>query len=247
MNTIKYDEREVEFFNLENGGVDNAIRQGIFPMDTSERSLIQKFYIPKETVYDIGAYIGTHSILFALKGSEVISLEPSFNNYRRAIINCKDFTDIKLFNCGLHNKDYICRTPFKDCNSINEEESVQFIQYIRLENIIKKYKLPNPQFIKLDIEGMESIVLEDMKGILEKIRPTLFIELHVAPRNSLNNGDFPDNPHWRYPDQGGFDFNEFKKYKYLLYDINKQKYNISKDFNPKPGTHECIIAIPEEK
>jgi FkbM family methyltransferase len=40
--------------------------------------------------------------------------------------------------------------------------------------------LPDPDFVKLDVEGLERDVLEGMRGLVERRRPSLYIEIHGA-------------------------------------------------------------------
>lgn len=47
-----------------------------------------------------------------------------------------------------------------------------------LDAIIAERKLPLPDFIKIDVEGMETEVLEGMQDCMNKKKPELFIEVH---------------------------------------------------------------------
>jgi hypothetical protein len=75
-----------------------------------------------------------------------------------------------------------------------------------------------PNFIKLDIEGMESLVLKTFKFLFESSRPTMYVEIHAAQRGNLIQ-NYEDNPHWKWVEEGGFDFNLLKKLRDLGYDV----------------------------
>ncbi len=243
-NYINYRGILVPFYNLEYGGVDNAIRMGIYPIE--EDKLLNLLYKPRDVVYDIGAYIGSHSILFALNGAEVFSFEPSPFNFPRLKENCKHFRQISCFNVALHDKKYNIKTQFKDCNDSDGVNKEQDIEYVILEEYIKENKIPYPNFIKMDIEGMESLVLKTMSNIFQLIRPILSVELHKKPIiNKIQ--DYEHNPHWRNIEDGGFDFNLLKSFDYRFYWADS--HNIIRKENNLDWNHEigpAVILIPKE-
>ena len=100
-----------------------------------------------------------------------------------------------------------------------------------------------PNFIKLDIEGMESLVLKTFKFLFETVRPTIYVEIH-AQSKTLDNQNYADNPHWVWPEDGGFDFNSLKDFGYKII-INDKILDSSTDWNPIPMTHSNMILIPE--
>lgn len=51
------------------------------------------------------------------------------------------------------------------------------VKTLRLEDFIKKNKIHDLNFIKIDIEGGETIVLPDIKKYLKKNRPTIHLSL----------------------------------------------------------------------
>ena len=112
--------------------------------------------------YDIGAHIGEISFQMKNKGSDVYAFEPSPNNFPILKKNCEHL-GIKCYDIALHEKTYDCDTPFKDCKtdyydaSGKKTDSIQHIRYHTLENFIKENNLPMPNFIKLDIEGMQLV------------------------------------------------------------------------------------------
>jgi FkbM family methyltransferase len=197
--------------------------------------------------YDIGAHIGQISVQMKDKGADVYAFEPSPNNFPILKKNCEHL-GIKCYDVALHEKTYDCDTPFKDCKtdyydtSGKKTDSIQHIKYHNLENFIKENNLPMPNFIKLDIEGMESLVLKTFKFLFESCRPTMYVEIH-AQSKSLDNQNYPDNPHWVWSEDGGFDFNDLKKYNYDII-INNNILDKSEDWNPKENSHSNMILKP---
>ena len=51
---------------------------------------------------------------------------------------------------------------------------------VRLDEDIQRAGLPPPQFVKLDIEGMEFAALQGMESTLSLHHPAIFMEIHGA-------------------------------------------------------------------
>jgi FkbM family methyltransferase len=230
---------EVPFYNLREGGVDNAIRSRI-PIN-EDLFLVNFAFNPGEIVYDVGAYIGTHSIQYALAGGIVYAFEPSINNFNRCRQNCHPFRQIRPFNVAAHEREYDVITPFKDCSNGTSPDIAQGIKYVVLPEFAKKNELKPPNFIKLDIEGMETIVLKTFVTWFVYNRPTVLVELHVSNNNIQR---YDDNPHWLSKERGGFDFNTFRELGYIVFNRRGAKeliLNESKDLNENlPPAYFCV-------
>ena len=200
-----------------------------------------------DIVYDIGAHIGERSILFAtqLGAKKVYAFEPVPFNFLELQNNVKQFSNIETFNVALHEKEYECITKFRHCNPLHPGDVEENIQYKILENIIKEKKLELPNFLKFDIEGMESIVLKTCNFLFEKSRPIFFVEIHAAPKDEPQS--YADCPHWKTPEDGGFDFNFLKECGYKMIDKNLVPFKNSENWNPIPTQHKGVVLIPKEK
>jgi FkbM family methyltransferase len=213
----------------------------------NEFDLYKKYIKPGIVAYDIGAHIGVIAIQMKMAGAEVYAFEPSPNNFPYLNANCSR-ADIKCFDVAVHEKTYQCFTEFKDCRTDyidsagKKMDSIQHIKYYLLEDFIKENNLPLPNFIKLDIEGMESIVLKTFKFLFESCRPTIYVEIH-AQSKTLDNQNYENNPHWVWPEDGGFNFNSLKDFGYKII-INDEILNDSLDWNPQPNSHSNMILIP---
>lgn len=53
-----------------------------------------------------------------------------------------------------------------------------------LDHLISVQKLPQPDFMKVDVEGLEMEVLSGMEDTLKQCKPELLIEIHGAGRES---------------------------------------------------------------
>jgi len=210
--------------------------------------IYDKYVKPDSIVYDIGAFIGEHANYFAKLGAKpVYAFEPSNNNFDELAENTKKNLSVYCYKVALHTKSYECITRFRDCTDSRKpvpQDGEQPIKYVILRDFIDENNLLLPDFVKIDIEGMESMLLNTFDFLFTSSRPIIFVEVHVAPRG-IEPQNYKDNPHWLYPDEGGFDFNDLKKHDYIMLDNNGNE--IMGDYNPVPKTHTGRILIPKEK
>lgn len=156
---------------------------------------IYKFETLRTTPYiiDGGANIGLATIYLKLlhPTSKIISFEPDPEIYGLLENNIKvfNFTDIELVQKALwnENKTILFKAEGADAGIISDVDSTisdgEQIEAISLRPYLKN----TVDFLKLDIEGAETIVLKDIEGDLGMVQ-RIFIEYHsfVNQRQSLN-------------------------------------------------------------
>ena len=153
----------------------------------------------QSVVYDIGAFRGVTVRGFADFGCEVHAFEGSPRNYDYLLENTKDLKNVLCHKVGLHESNYKTITRFKDC--IGFEAPPQEINYVRLDDYITCNQIRTPDYIKIDIEGMESVVLKTCEKLISEIKPVWQLSLH---ENISGYGN--DYPGWVTSELGGFDF-----------------------------------------
>ena len=180
------------------GGVDFIPRRL-----SSEEIFLLNHNFKNKIVYDIGAHHGLHTIFFAKSvgnNAKVYSFEPNPDNYSKIINNTninglKNVTFIKIAIGKNHCKSQLI---FKDSESgtgtlektiqeqIIKEKNYKIIEVDvdSIDNLISNDSIVNkPDFIKIDVEGLELDVLQGMEKTLQKFNPDLFIELHGSSMN----------------------------------------------------------------
>lgn len=183
----------------------------IFPTYSSIFSLgffeyrLTKFFIKNlkddDIFIDGGANIGYYTLLASkLVGNngKVISFEPTPSAFKILKKNTEEKTNIILEEKALLNKigeikfiDYgLKNSPL---NSVIKRTTILENQgkEINVESItLDEYCFKNnikPTFIKLDVEGSESLVLEGMKNILKNDKPIISIEVGGGKEWAFNN------------------------------------------------------------
>lgn len=133
-----------------------------------------------DVVVDIGAHIGTFSVLAASMGAAVISYEPTAINY--ALL--ADNTEINGFHHVLHKqgvrgkagRDTIIIRPFNYGGSSfynDKTEDPNFreeVECITLAEVFHDNSLDHIDFLKLDCEDSELEILEAHQELLPKIK-----------------------------------------------------------------------------
>lgn len=153
-----------------------------------------------EVVYDIGANVGTHSLVLANKYDVTIKcFEPNPNVYRWLVANIRanDCEKIEPFLLGLSDHDGISELHLAHRQSsveveTEEPDSVAEIQIARLDTFVGDGLSP-PDRLKIDVEGHGPSVLEGSRTTLRDHEPTVHIEPHsnvAAIRSFFDDIDY---------------------------------------------------------
>jgi len=210
--SIKYKDKELLFHDLlqEGHNTDKFINSNtLFHRPDHRFEGLLGFLKKGDVVYDMGAYIGTFSLPMAIEGMEVYAFEGFPDNATRLRKNCKPYENIKVHEVALSNEDRVVTTKFNDCTDLEPQE--REITYVIFDEYMEKEDLPHPTFVKMDIEGMETVALFGMKKLLEDIRPVWQIGYH-----SDLDIKFKDYPGFLTVEEGGFDFSSFVKLNYVI-------------------------------
>jgi hypothetical protein len=60
------------------------------------------------------------------------------------------------------------------------------VSVARLDDDLARHNLPPPDFVKIDVEGMELAVLRGMQKTLAVRHPALYLEMHGATQDEKN-------------------------------------------------------------
>ncbi len=172
--------------------------------------------------YDIGASNGIFSVYAARKGLNVFSFEPEIQNFSllgmNSYLNSKSIKhQIKIFNIALSDTDemgnmYIAKYEAGGHMKILDKpkkvqeykefipDFVQNILKFSLDNFIKNYGLPFPEYIKIDVDGAEKAVICGADEVLKNSKlKSIFIELDDGKSittdiiNIIKSYDFKEN------------------------------------------------------
>jgi FkbM family methyltransferase len=158
-----------------------------------------KFFDVKkgDTVFDIGAHIGSFSLYAAKKAGSsggVYSFEPCKESFDLLSKNKKinNLENLKIFNLAVSNKGgikkfFISNSGNQAANSlfeINNAKEVK-VSVISFENFLKQNKIKTIDFLKMDCEGGEyDILFNSSKKTMQKIKK---ISLEYHPIDNKKN------------------------------------------------------------
>jgi FkbM family methyltransferase len=164
----------------------------IRPKATAEQQFWERIDLRDRVIYDIGAFQGILSLFFASRGKQVVSYEPASKNYARLMENLRlnNITNVTVRKVGLGSSRRTASLRFLPLmpggGSIEASamegisrfpHAVEEISITTLDEDIRENGLPAPDFIKIDVEGLESEALLGARQTLAA-HPSLFLEMH---------------------------------------------------------------------
>ena len=177
--------------------------------------IMARYLAPGDVVFDIGAFDGTFSKQYRAAGYMVHAFEGSPSNAATFKATCATLDGVTLHEVALHETAKTCKTKFNDCRGTEHPEIE--VHYVELDTYFREQKLPSPDWIKIDIEGMESVALKKMGNLIAKERPIFQVEVHNSP--VFQKFKYTDYPSFVDVKEGGFDFGEFVKNGYAMFVI----------------------------
>jgi FkbM family methyltransferase len=167
--------------------IDRAIiRNGLY----EEHSTAAARHLIKggDIVFDIGANIGYYSVLFSrLVGpsGRVHCFEPTqaYRQVLKANLAANKTTNVDVYDFGFSNSQQELEITFVDSTATLHHPGHQVTQGTEkinlrtLNQFIKEYQLPKIDFIKIDVDGHEPLVLEGAWDLIDRYDPVLMIEI----------------------------------------------------------------------
>ena len=151
--------------------------------------------------YDVGAASGIYSLYACLKPEiEVFSFEPNALSFGLLIENIKtnNFKNIKAFCLALSDTNEQTHLSMKNFSAgaggnsldqvacvLSNDQEIEFKQPIfsySLDHLISEFDLPRPTYLKIDVDGLEPLVLKGAVSTLTNV-DTILIEIE---KNVLN-------------------------------------------------------------
>jgi len=177
---------------------DVAFCQQLYNGKVFDQELIEEFLSPiiKKcvNVLDVGAHCGSHTIVYKSinPNVNVFCFEPQKDIYKVLNINIKlnRLENVQTFNFALGNNNCDAKMNDKVVDGPNTDKKLNNVDLFNFGGLqigkdgediqIKKYDdlgfEHKVDFIKIDVEGFESIVIDGMLNMLKRDRPFIFFE-----------------------------------------------------------------------
>lgn len=169
---------------------------------TREEKFLMNLDLRGQTVYDIGGAEGLFTIFFGRavgKKGKVVTFEPHPEHYNKIIENIKlnKFNHVEVRQIALgkeRKKATLAFLPLAPgSGSLQENIRARILQLKggktvevevdSLDRQIATSSLPKPDFIKIDVQGVELDVLLGMSRTIKEYRPKFFVEVHGGYKN----------------------------------------------------------------
>ncbi len=166
---------------------------------SSEHEFWSSLDLKGAVVYDVGAFHGLLTLLFASQATRVVSFEPNRINRHRLeeniLLNRLNNVTVRPIGLGSARDtlELLCDplTPVASTLTQHTGEpvtrargvSIERVNVTTLDGDIEENGLPIPTFIKIDVEGWELEVLRGAGRTLSQYHPSLFLEMHGETMN----------------------------------------------------------------
>lgn len=150
-----------------------------------ELDLLKEIINPGDTILDVGAYIGTHTVFFAKEVGplgKVLAFEPQRSSFQMLCTNLtlNAIYNTHCFQVGLSDEQSQLKLPVVDPYEGRNYGGIPIEGYSEGETLalvpIDLLDLKQCNQIKIDVEGMEEKVLKGGAKTIERCRPILYIE-----------------------------------------------------------------------
>ena len=153
--------------------------------------LIRTVVSPGDTCLDIGANVGSHTLVMAKQvgsAGRVLALEPHPELVERLQRNIclNELSQVEVIQAAVSNQEGTVKfygfspgAVQQSTSSLlpDEEASRQLeVPSITGRSLEQNSDLSRCNFVKIDVEGAEAIVLDEFAGVIERSRPCLIFE-----------------------------------------------------------------------
>lgn len=166
--------------------------------DTAEERFYKSLDLAAKVVYDVGAFDGINTIFFAERVGalgQVIAFEPNPSTYEQLLANVRvnGFANVTAVPLAVGRDagelEFAVADGGRGRMSANGEIVEKLASEARrletltvpvasIDGVVAERGLPAPDFVKIDVEGLEHDVLLGMRETIGAHRPELFVELH---------------------------------------------------------------------
>ncbi len=135
---------------------------------------------PSDVFYDIGAHGGVYSLTYLARcGGEVHAFEPQpeelLVNFR---LSGHATDNVHAVAVGDQAGSVRMTTKLRSSNHIDAASGDRDVPIVRIDDYAAERGLPDPNWIKIDIEGMELPALRGSEQLLRRAQPVVICEIN---------------------------------------------------------------------
>jgi FkbM family methyltransferase len=150
-----------------------------------KQHLLAQMVKPGCTVFDIGANVGFYTLLAStLVGTHgrVYAFEPVSRNvrYLRKHLDLNHLSNVTVIEAAVADRDGVAlfdEGPDRSEGRISAQGKLR-VEMVALDRLVETGRLPMPDYLKIDVEGAESMVLHGASNLLVKRHPVILLATH---------------------------------------------------------------------
>lgn len=152
--------------------------------EPEQTKLFEEIINPGKIVFDVGAHAGYYTLLSSIlvgANGKVVSFEPNPNNYsylnKNVLIN--NLSNVTTVESAVSNQKGFCYFETRTGSGTGHfsDEGTLKVKTKTLDDFVKEKQLI-PDYIKIDVEGAELLVLEGASHTLVNNKPVVFLSTH---------------------------------------------------------------------
>lgn len=137
---------------------------------------------PGLTVYDVGANVGFYSLIASRVGGAVVAFEPVPRNlnFLRRHLELNGAANARVVAAAVGAANGTVHFDFgahPSCGRVACSGNLE-VAMVSLDQLLAEGSVPEPDLIKIDVEGAEADVLAGAERLLRRRHPTIFLATH---------------------------------------------------------------------
>jgi len=170
------------------------------PAESPEHRFLAALDLDGKVVFDVGAFEGLMTLFFARRARHVVCYEPNSRNHARLLENLRlnRIQNVTVRKLGLGAAPCLATLVWDPAMAggatlagtemarrITSQGSSrrEGISLTTLDQDLCEAGLPQPDLLKIDIEGAELAALQGARQLLEFTHPALYLEMHGETLN----------------------------------------------------------------
>ncbi len=153
--------------------------------EPAKTAAIKRLVSKGDVVFDIGAHVGYYTVLMSrLVGEtgQIVAFEPRGINQRflKKHLSLNRCMNVRVIEAAVSNRAGSARMDTSGgtgTGHLSDEGRVK-VKVVTIDESVESQELPEPTFLKIDVEGGELRVLEGGRRTISRLKPKIILATH---------------------------------------------------------------------
>ncbi|MHC4069364.1 MAG: FkbM family methyltransferase [Planctomycetota bacterium] len=181
--SLPYDSARIHLYpDLENITTYVLLEQGDW-FEKSDLNFFRSIIRPDDTVFDLGANVGTYSVSAAARtDGKVIAVEPASETFELLNRSASQFPNMTAVHAAISDKPgtaFLSHDGSSESYRLSDDNGTQNekVPLVTVDDIAAAHGIESVDIIKMDVEGHELKTLAGAEKIIENGSPIIFYEI----------------------------------------------------------------------